>query len=151
MWSPPPRSLSWFLLPNKNRFLLSAPISLNYRQLIVIGCFFLYAKVKVTQWCPTLCDPRDYTVHEIVQVRILEWGAIPFSRGSSQLRDRTQVSHTAGKFFTSWAIREILLNARLYICKHFMFMILFHPHGHLKKNILSSSPFYTHETEAWKS
>ena len=47
------------------------------------------------------CDPMDYTVHGILQVRILEWVAFPFSRGSSQARDRTQVSHIAGGFFTS--------------------------------------------------
>ena len=40
-------------------------------------------KVKVTQLCPTLCDPMDYTVQGILQARILEWVAIPFSRGSS--------------------------------------------------------------------
>jgi len=42
-----------------------------------------------------------YTVHGILQARILEWIALPFSRGSSQPRDRTQVSHIAGRFFTS--------------------------------------------------
>ena len=57
-------------------------------------------KVKVTQSCPTLFDPMDYTVHGILQARILEWVAIPFSRGSSQPRDQTQVSHIAGGFFT---------------------------------------------------
>ena len=41
--------------------------------------------------CPTLCDPMDYTVHGILQARILEWIAIPFSRGSSQSRDGTQI------------------------------------------------------------
>ena len=45
-------------------------------------------KVKVTQLCPTLCDPMDYTVHEILQARILEWVAVPFSWGSSQPRDQ---------------------------------------------------------------
>ena len=50
---------------------------------------------KVTQSCPNLCDPMDYRVHGILQARILEWVAIPFSRGSSQPRDWTQVSHTA--------------------------------------------------------
>ena len=65
-------------------------------------------KVKVAQLCPTFCDPMDYTVHEILQARVLEWVAIPFSRGSSQPRDRTQVSHTADGFFTSWATREVL-------------------------------------------
>ena len=53
-----------------------------------------------------LCDPMDYTVHGILQSRILEWVAFPFSRGSSQPRDRTQVSHNAGGFFTSWATGE---------------------------------------------
>ena len=37
----------------------------------------LKVKVKVAQSCPTLCDPMDYTVHEILQVRILEWVAFP--------------------------------------------------------------------------
>ena len=41
-------------------------------------------KVKVTQWCLTLCNPMDYTVHGIIQARILEWVAFPFSKGSSQ-------------------------------------------------------------------
>ena len=41
-------------------------------------------KVKITQSYPTLCDPMDYTVYEILQARILEWVAFPFSRGSSQ-------------------------------------------------------------------
>ena len=58
-------------------------------------------KMKVTQSCLTLCDPMAYTVHGILQARILEWVAFPFSRGSSQPRDRTQVSHMAGGFFTS--------------------------------------------------
>ena len=48
--------------------------------------------MKVTQSCLTLCDPIDYTVHGILQARILEWVAFPFSRGSSQPRDQTQVS-----------------------------------------------------------
>ena len=59
------------------------------------------AKVKVTQSCPTLCNPMDYTVHGILQARILEWVAFPFSRGSSQPRDQTQVSRIAGGFITS--------------------------------------------------
>ena len=46
------------------------------------------------------------TVHGILQARILEWVAFPFSRGSSQSRDQTQVSHIARGFFTSWATRE---------------------------------------------
>ena len=62
-------------------------------------------KVKVTQSCPTLCNPMDSTVHGILQARILEWVAIPFSSRSSQPGDQTQVSHITGRFFTSWATR----------------------------------------------
>ena len=86
-----------------------SPIQIQYF-LGVVFIFFLsilmytfsqLPKVKVAQLCPTLCDPMDYTVHGILQVRILEWVAFPFSRGSSQPRDGTQVSCFAGRFFTS--------------------------------------------------
>ena len=50
-----------------------------------ISCPIL--KVKVTQSCLTLCDSMDCIVHGILQARILEWVAFPFSRGSSQPRD----------------------------------------------------------------
>ena len=61
----------------------------------------IQVKVKVAQSCPVLCDPMDYIVCGILQARILEWVAIPFSRGSSQPRDQTQVSLILGRFFTS--------------------------------------------------
>ena len=57
-------------------------------------------KAKVTQSCPTLCDPMDYSVHGVLQTRILEWVTVPFSRGFSQLRDLIQLSRIAGAFFT---------------------------------------------------
>ena len=50
----------------------------------------------VTQSCPTLCNSMDYTVHGILQARKLKWVAIPFSKGSSQPREGTQVSRIAG-------------------------------------------------------
>ena len=65
-----------------------------------IGFAQTILKVKVTQLCLSLCDPMDYTVHGILQARILERIARPFSRSSSQPRDRTQVSCIAGGFFT---------------------------------------------------
>ena len=55
----------------------------------------------MSQTCPTLCDPRDYTVHGILQTRILDWVAFPFSRRSSQPRDQTQVSLIACRFYPS--------------------------------------------------
>ena len=57
--------------------------------------------MKVTQSCLTLCDPMNYKVHGILLARILDWVAIPFSLGSSQPTDGTQVSCIAGGFFTS--------------------------------------------------
>ena len=57
-------------------------------------------EMKVAQLCLTLGDPMGYTVDEILQARILEWVAFPFTRGSSQRRNRTQVSCIAGRFFT---------------------------------------------------
>ena len=63
-------------------------------------------KVKVAESCPTLFNPMDYTVHGILQARILEWAAVSFSRGSSQPRNRTRASWIAGRFFTNWAIQE---------------------------------------------
>ena len=65
-------------------------------------------KVKVVQSCPTLCDPMVYTVHGILQSRILEWVAYPFPSRSFWPRNRTGVSCIAGGFFTSKAIRESL-------------------------------------------
>ena len=73
---------------------------------IVVAPFRKGKSEKGAQSCPTLWDPMDYTVHGVLQARILEWVAVPFSRGSSQPRDWTQVSHIAGRFFTSWATRE---------------------------------------------
>ena len=75
------------------------------RQIRKLGKY-CYVKVKVAQSCPTVCDPMDDTVQGILQARILEWVAFPFSRGSSQPRDQTQVSCIIGRFFTSWATRE---------------------------------------------
>ena len=70
----------------------------------------LKVKVLVSQSCPTLCDlmdcsPLGSSVHGMLQVRILEWVAVPFSRGSSRPRDQTRVSYgscIAGGFFTVW-------------------------------------------------
>ena len=66
----------------------------------------------VVQLCLTLFDPMDCSppvspVHEIPQARILEWVAIPFSRGSSPPRDQIQISCIADRFSTIWATREM--------------------------------------------
>jgi len=70
--------------------------------------FLLYVLCLVIQSCLTLCDPMA-VAHQaplsmgILQARMLEWVAMPSSRGSSQPRDRTQVSYIGGRFFTIWA------------------------------------------------
>ena len=74
-------------------------------------------KVLVPQLCPTICDPMDCSppglfVQGILQARILEWFAIPYSRISSQSRDRTQVPCIAGGFCTTLAIKEVPTCAR---------------------------------------
>ena len=66
---------------------------------------------EVAQSCPTLCNPVDcnllgFSVHGILQARILEWIAISFSRGSSRPRDRTRVSCIGSRRFNLWATRE---------------------------------------------
>ena len=68
-------------------------------------------KWKWSQSWPTLCDPMDCSlrgssVHWIFKARVLEWVAISFSRGFSQPRDRTQVSHIANRRFTVWATKS---------------------------------------------
>ena len=75
-----------------------------------------WSEVKVIQLCLTLCDPMDYTVHGILQARILEGVAFPFSRGSSQPRDQTQVSHIAGGFFAGWDTRKPIHVLNISIC-----------------------------------
>ena len=75
----------------------------------------IHSWVKFAQLCPTLCNSVDYGlpdsfVHGIFQVRILEWVAIPFSRGSSRPRDGTWISCTAGRFFTIWITRAQCLH-----------------------------------------
>ena len=73
--------------------------------------FSLFIESPLSEWKSLsrvwlFATPWTITVYGILQARMLEWGAFPFSRGSSQPRDATQVSCIAGRFFTSWATRE---------------------------------------------
>ena len=65
-------------------------------------------KAKVAQWVGLYATPY-YTVHGILQAKILQWVAFPFCRGSSQPKGQTHVSHITGRFFISWATREFVL------------------------------------------
>ena len=128
----------------------------------------LESESEVAQSCPTLCDPVDCSppgssIHRILQARILEWVAISFSRGSSQSRDWTQVSHIASIHFNLWATiepgsptlqadaltseppgkplyrvvksRDIALPAKVYLVKAMVFPVLKYGHesGTIKK------------------
>ena len=91
-------------------FLAHFPFKLEFLDWVIFTCSlspslmgYSSVKVKVAQSCLTL---RPHTVHGILQASILEWVSFPFSRGSSQTRDWTHVSHIAGGFFTNWATRE---------------------------------------------
>ena len=80
----------------------------------------MFVCVSVTQSCPTLSNPSDCSlpgssVLRVLQARILEWIAVPFSRGSSLSRYWTQVSYIAGRFFTVWATREEISHIQQFI------------------------------------
>ena len=75
-------------------------------------CVCVCVCVLVAQSCPTVCDtmdcsPSGSSVHGIPQARILEWVAIPFSRGFPRPRDCTRLSCIAGRYFTVWATKVI--------------------------------------------
>ena len=81
---------------------------------------------EVAQSCPTLCDPMDYSlpgfsIHGIFQARILEWGAISFSRRSSHPRDWTRVSLIVGRCFYRLSHQgspNMEVNTYIYFCTH---------------------------------
>ena len=88
----------------KPRFFVYIPKSFFFFNVKIFSLSPISCKVKVTQSCPTLCDPMDFTVHGTLQARILEWVAFPFSRGSFQPRGSNPgLPHC--RFFTSWATR----------------------------------------------
>ena len=107
-------------------------------------------KVKVALSCLTLCDPMDDTVHGILQARILEWVAFPFSRGSSQPRDRTQVSRIAGRFSTSCITRVIKDNDKLLdVCSYYTSSLASHPviNGEGISFLGSKAQYYLRDTK----
>ena len=125
---------------------LSLQINLGIMSILTISVFCAKNMVcvcaKSLQSCPTLCDLMycklpGSSVHGIFQARILEWVAMPFSRGSSYSRDRTWVSWTVGRFFIIWATRDMVSLSFLFfsgmfyrlsvyrICVHISFKIYF--------------------------
>ena len=99
------RILSWRKLETWGRWAWSCAMISCLCFMLIVG--FLPCESESHSVVSNSCDPMDYTVHGILQARILN----PFSRGSSQLRDGTQVPCIAGGFFTSWATGEALYHS----------------------------------------
>ena len=98
------RWVSWF-----EKHLSLSPLHQMYLDTLIRVCTCVY--VLVTQSCPTLCGSIDCSsagssVHGILQVRVLEWIAVPFSGGSYPPRKWTRVSHITDRFFAIWVTRE---------------------------------------------
>ena len=115
----------------------------------------LKVKVLVAQSCPALCNPMGCSppgssVPRILQAGILEWVAIPFSRGSSWPRDQTPhwVSHIAGRFFTIWTTEDTpeTMQARMWILRLWIWIL------GLIVNILAGGKYGTHVQHhfSWK-
>ena len=88
----------WFIFLHRICGILYLQYSISYEEKVVQSC--------LTLWDPMNCSRQGSSVRGILQARMLEWVAIPFSRGSSWPRNWTWVSCIAGKFFTIWATRE---------------------------------------------
>ena len=112
----------------------------------------LVAQSYQTVCYPMDCSPPSSSVHDILQVRMLELAATPFCRGSSQPWDWTWVSHTAGRFYTIWATREACFSLfllwrqdhlynffrfhiHILICIFFILMIIFFISSKWNKNL----------------
>ena len=95
------------------------------------------------------CSLPNSSVHGILQARMLEWVAFPFSRGSSWPRDRTQVFRNTGRFFTVWATWEGLVHGKPgQICSESV-SVIFHLLSCIQINFLLSG-IYPKEAFCWK-
>ena len=70
-------------------------ILLSYKKDAFESVLMRWVKVKVAQSCPTLCEPMGYTAYGILQARILEWVAIPFSRGREDPLEKEMATHSS--------------------------------------------------------
>ena len=105
---------------------------------------------EVAQSCPSLCDPMDcslpgFSIHGILQARILEWVTISFSRGSSKPRDWTQVSRIGGRRFNLWTTREYNIRHFKRMCPDFKSSVEEQKGPHLKLNELGAHPSWQYE------
>ena len=91
-------SIGIFLSSSCLKFPVGASKSLTH--VATVNVLGLVAQSCLTPCDPMDCNPPGSSVHGILQAGILEWVALPSSRGSSQPKDRTAVSRIAGRFFT---------------------------------------------------
>ena len=101
--------------PASRSFPVSQPFALGSQSIGVSTSILPISVVLVALLCPILCKPMDCSplgssVHGILQAKILEWVAIPFTSNSSQPGDWTQVFCIASRFFTIWATRKVSSN-----------------------------------------
>ena len=82
--------------------------SLHFTSFLWYVSYCLASKLCLTLCDPMDCSPPGSSIHRISQVRLLEWVAVSFSRGSSRPRGQTQVSRIVDKRFTIWATREVI-------------------------------------------
>ena len=106
---------------------------------------------KLFQSCLTLCDPMDcnlpgFSVHGILQAKILVWGTISFSRGSSWFRDWLQVSWIVGRFFTVWPIYSSKIDTSLLIIGANEFI-----HLAIQQTFIDYLPFVDSVGTYWRS
>ena len=101
----------WWFFPSSGGWLAHMIVVEPNKKLSYIYVYCSNCKQVASESCSVV---SDYTVHGILQARILEWVPYPFSRGSSWPRDLTQVSFIAGGFFTNWATREALLTTKMW-------------------------------------
>ena len=113
----------------------------------VCACMCVCMCVLVAQSCATVCNPVDCSfpgssVHGILQARVLEWVAFPFSKGSSQPWDWTQIPSIAARFFTIWATREA--SSAISLPTHFT---LAHLHSRASHQVHDRNPGKVQYTE----
>ena len=114
--------VKYFSPPRRNNTRPWYVCSTTYFAFLVSLHYQKKSESEVAQSCLTLCNPMDHTVHGILQARMPELTTFPFSRGVFPSRDRTQVSHIAGGFFTIITRREEQLMPLLSL---FFFLLLY--------------------------
>ena len=97
----------WIPLPSHFLFCHDLPLPLAHKDSVLCCAQSLSSLWLFVTPC-TVHGPPGSSIHGSLQARIMEWVAMTSSRGSSQPRDQTQVSHIADRFFTVWATREAI-------------------------------------------